>query len=58
MEPGWRREQPLRRRDQADILITDVGIDADAAGILRNEVRQLMVVDPIAAMEGRIDRAI
>ncbi len=48
----------IARLDQADILITDVGIDADAAQTLRAEVRQLMIVDPVAAMEGRIDRAI
>ena len=48
----------VARLDQADILITDAGIDADAAQTLRAEVRQLMVVDPVAAMEGRIDRAI
>jgi DeoR/GlpR family transcriptional regulator of sugar metabolism len=48
----------IARLDQADILITDAGIDADAAQALRAEVRQLMVVDPVAAMEGRIDRAI
>src|SRR6478735_8840417 len=48
----------IARLDQADILITDAGIDADAARALRAEVRQLMIVDPVAAMEGRIDRAI
>src|SRR6478736_5726528 len=48
----------IARLDQADILITDAGIDADAAQALRAEVRQLMVVDPVAAMEGRIGRAI
>jgi len=48
----------VARLDQADILITDAGIDADAAQTLRAEVRQLMVVDPVAAMEGRIHRAI
>ncbi len=48
----------IARLDQADILITDAGIDLDAANALRSEVRQLMIVDPVAALEGRIDRAI
>jgi DeoR/GlpR family transcriptional regulator of sugar metabolism len=46
----------VARLDQADVLVTDVGLSPEARATLESEVRQLIVVDP-AADEGRISRA-
>ena len=47
----------IARLDQADVLITDAGLDLDARHALSAAVRQLIIVDP-AAPEDRVDRAI
>jgi DeoR/GlpR family transcriptional regulator of sugar metabolism len=33
--------------DQADIVISDSGLDADAQDLLRSRVRELVLVDPV-----------
>ena len=48
----------IARLDQVDVLITDAGLDLDARRALAAEVRQLIVVDPMAALEEHVDRAI
>jgi DeoR/GlpR family transcriptional regulator of sugar metabolism len=48
----------IARLDQVDVLITDAGLEMDARRALAAEVRQLIVVDPMAALEERVDRAI
>lgn len=46
----------IARLDQADVLVTDAGLGAEARSILTSQVRQLIVVDPVAdAMP--VDRA-
>jgi DeoR/GlpR family transcriptional regulator of sugar metabolism len=48
----------IARLDQVDVLITDAGLDLEARRALAAEVRQLIVVDPMAVLEEHIDRAI
>jgi DeoR/GlpR family transcriptional regulator of sugar metabolism len=48
----------IARLDQVDVLITDAGLDMDARLALAAEVRQLIVVDPMAVLEEHVDRAI
>jgi DeoR/GlpR family transcriptional regulator of sugar metabolism len=38
----------IARLDQADVLVTDAGLSAEARSILTSQVRQLIVVDPVA----------
>jgi len=38
----------IARLDQADVLVTDAGLTAEARAILSSQVRQLIVVDPLA----------
>ena len=47
----------IARLDQADVLITDAGLDLDARRALAAEVRELVVVDPMAALDQHVDRA-
>ena len=35
----------IARLDQADIVVTDSGLDGEALGILRNSVPEVVVVD-------------
>lgn len=48
----------IARLDQVDVLITDAGLDLEARNALAAEVRQLIVVDPMATSEEHVDRAI
>ncbi len=48
----------IARLDQVDVLITDAGLDVEARRVLAAEVRQLIVVDPMATLEEQVDRAI
>ena len=41
----------IARLDQADVLITDAGLGADARSILSNAVRELVVVEAAAAAQ-------
>ena len=43
------------RLDQADVLITDRGIAADAREVLEREVRELVVVDPLSGLGAEDD---
>jgi DeoR/GlpR family transcriptional regulator of sugar metabolism len=47
----------IARLDQADVLVTDAGLEMEARLALTAAVRQLIVVDPTAP-EVRVDRAI
>jgi DeoR/GlpR family transcriptional regulator of sugar metabolism len=49
----------IARLDEADTLITDAGLGADARAILEGHVRELIVVEPAAGLAGagRSDRA-
>jgi len=38
----------IARLDQADVLVTDAGLSTEARSILTSQVRQLIVVDPVA----------
>ncbi|MEW5989984.1 MAG: DeoR/GlpR family DNA-binding transcription regulator [Chloroflexota bacterium] len=42
----------IARLDQADVLISDIGLDADARAVLGREVRELILADPAAASHG------
>ncbi len=42
----------IARLDQADIVISDTGLDPDAQELLRSRVRELVLVDPIAERLG------
>ncbi len=48
----------IARLDQVDVLITDAGLDLEARRALAAEVRELIVVDPMASFEEHVDRAI
>lgn len=38
----------IARLDQADLVISDIGLEPDAGAALRREVRELVIVDPTA----------
>jgi DeoR/GlpR family transcriptional regulator of sugar metabolism len=43
----------IARLDQADVVISDTGLDANAREVLRSRVRELILVDPVAGAWAR-----